>query len=132
MWNVSGQRWYLNLKDLSGNLIVNLPIIASPPSRNLQALSWVRGASLAVTALPHGFKLGSTIRLSVADCLPVAYNGIINALITGTMTFSYPLTADPGQATVLGTAGFEVNLVGGYFSSRMIFRATSQRFEVTP
>ena len=30
VWNLAGQRWYLQLTDLSGNLIVLLPLIGSP------------------------------------------------------------------------------------------------------
>ena len=29
-WNVYGQRWYLNLFDQNANLVLSLPLIASP------------------------------------------------------------------------------------------------------
>lgn len=31
-WNVYGQRWYVNITDQGGNLIVCLPLIGSVPS----------------------------------------------------------------------------------------------------
>jgi hypothetical protein len=34
--------------------------------------------------------------------------------------------------SVLGAIGYEIDMLGGYFSSRMIFRQDSQQFEVSP
>ncbi len=29
-WNLYGQRWYFSIQDLSGNMIVTMPLIGSP------------------------------------------------------------------------------------------------------
>ncbi len=29
-WNLYGQRWYISIQDLSGNMIVTMPLIGSP------------------------------------------------------------------------------------------------------
>lgn len=29
-WNIAGQRWYVQITDLSGNLVLNTPLIGSP------------------------------------------------------------------------------------------------------
>lgn len=34
-WNIYGQRWYVTLTDQSGNLIINIPLIGSPPNANI-------------------------------------------------------------------------------------------------
>jgi len=34
-WNIFGQRFYINIYDQSGNLIVCLPLIGSPPYQNI-------------------------------------------------------------------------------------------------
>ena len=34
-WNLFGQRWYVNVYDLSQNLVVALPMIGSPPGYNI-------------------------------------------------------------------------------------------------
>ena len=40
LWNTFGQRWYLRVVDQSGNLIVNTPMVVSPPG---YAISLVAG-----------------------------------------------------------------------------------------
>lgn len=34
-WNIGGQRWYITLSDLSGNIIFTQPLIASPVGTDL-------------------------------------------------------------------------------------------------
>lgn len=35
MWNVYAGRWYFSLTDQNGNLIINQPLIGSPPNANI-------------------------------------------------------------------------------------------------
>lgn len=35
LWNIFGQRYYVLLKDNSGNVIFNLPLIGSPPDYDI-------------------------------------------------------------------------------------------------
>ena len=86
----------------------------------------------ATATAQHGFRLGSTIAVTLAGCSPTQYNGVVLAHVTGPNTFTYPLSADPGNATLFGTVGYEIDLLGGYFASRMVYRETSRQFEVTP
>jgi hypothetical protein len=132
-WNLFAQRYYLNLYTLSNVLVVSLAITGSPNGVALQSLTWLNGKVLAVTAAPHGLRLGRIVTLAVANVSPAAYNGTVQCLITGPSTFSYALTANPGQATSLGSAGYNLNLVGGYFTeSALVYRAPARQFEVTP
>ncbi|MHB8406246.1 MAG: phage baseplate plug family protein [Gammaproteobacteria bacterium] len=34
-WNLYSARWYFSLTDQSGNLVVNQPLIGSPPNANI-------------------------------------------------------------------------------------------------
>lgn len=34
-WNIFGRRYYVNLYDLSGSLIVSIPLIGSPPDYDI-------------------------------------------------------------------------------------------------
>jgi hypothetical protein len=54
-------------------------------------------------------------------------------LVTGANSFSYALAQDPGVATALGLASYDVNLAWGYFQqSSLVFRTATQQFEVSP
>ena len=39
IWNLSGQRWYINVTDSQNQLIVSLPMIASPDNFNIDLLA---------------------------------------------------------------------------------------------
>lgn len=38
-WNVYSQRWYVNIYDLSGNLIVSIPNIGSPLNHDINLVA---------------------------------------------------------------------------------------------
>lgn len=69
---------------------------------NLTSLSWSGGLAQGSTTLPHGFPIGESIELTIAGVTPAAYNGNPLALITGPSTFTYPLSSNPGTASVPG------------------------------
>lgn len=132
-WNLFGQRNYMDLFGQDGGRIFTLPLIASRSGIALKSLAWSNGRVLAQVAAPHGYKVTDTIQLAVKECLPAAYNGTVEALITGADIFQWPLASNPGTATGLGHVDYNINLVGGYFSqSSMVFNEDSQRIEVTP
>lgn len=131
-WNLFRQDWYVNVLDLSGNRIATLPVISSPSVIDLQDIAWANGRVTGIVDSPHGFPIGATVRLTVAGCSPNGYNGAINALASGTNAFTYALASDPGTATVLGTAGYSINILAGYFDSTLVFRDASSTFEVSP
>jgi hypothetical protein len=132
-WNLFRQGWYLNLVDSSGNFIVSKALVGSPSALNLQSLSWAMGVVAATVINPHGYKLGTTLQLTVSGVNPIAYNGIWMCLITGPTTFTYPLPAYPGQSSALGAVSSDINLVWDYFqTTTLVFRDASQTFEVVP
>lgn len=128
-----GQRWYLALLALNGSLIFYRSLVGSPGGVSVQAMSWQTGYVNVQTTAPHGYRVGQTVELTVKGCAPAAYNGSFPCLITGDDTFSYPLAGDPGAASTLGTATYDLNLAWGYFqTSTLVYRAPTQQFEVTP
>lgn len=132
-WNLFGQRYYLNVNQLSGPLVFSLPLLGSPDGAGIQALSWSFGTATAVTAQPHGYMVGQTVLITISGCVPDSYNGTFPALIVDSVTFTYQIAADPGDPTALGTEIYNINLGGVYFTdSTLVFRQSSQTFEVTP
>lgn len=62
------------------------------------------GSVVTVTlTAPHGWTTGDVIPVTIAGCTPGAYNGNVNATVTGASTFTYPLVSNPGSLTVPGT-----------------------------
>lgn len=138
-WSLFGARYYLNLSAIDGTQIWYGAIVGSPTGVQIQALSWANGIVTVTTADPHGYKIATTVALTLTGCAPDAYNGQVEAFITGATTFSFMLAADPGPATGFGATSFNVNLIGGVpnevgtaFASTLVFRQQSQTFEVSP
>lgn len=132
-WNVAGQRWYCGCQQLDGTLVFLLPLIGSPTGIVIEGLSWANGTVTAQTTIPHGYQIGMTIKLAITGCAPDAFNGNALCLITGPDTFSYPLSADPGNATLFGLASYNINIAAGYFTtSTLVFRQSANAFEVEP
>lgn len=134
VWSLFGRRYYINIIDLTGNLIVSEALVGSPAGLNIQSLSWSAGKVRAALSVPHGFKIGSVIDLTISGCTPDIYNGDFTCFITSPTGFTYDLASDPGgPASALGAATYNINLVGGYFTiSKMVFRESNQQFEVSP
>lgn len=131
-WNLFGQRYYLNIYDLSGNLIVSEGLAGSPDGAAIESLTWSNGIVTGVCAAPHGLTLG-TVTAAVSGAAPSAYNGTFPLYVIDPVTFSYPLASNPGTPTAMGTAIYNVNLVGGYFTtSSLVFRESLQQFEINP
>ncbi len=138
-WLVFGGRYYLSLIASNGTLVLYRGLTGSPTGVALQSLSWANGRANGLTAAPHGYKTGRVISLTLSGCAPAAYNGIVQALITGPSTFSYALASNPGAATVLGNVSYDINLIGGIpnengvqFTSTLVFREQARQFEVSP
>jgi hypothetical protein len=133
IWNLFGQRYYVELSGLDGSLIFLLPLIGSPTGVQVESFSWSKNRVHVVTAEPHGYTVGDTLGLTISGCVPIEYNGYVFGLILSDNEFSYPANVDPGLATVLGNVDYDANLAGGYFSeSTLVFREASQQFIVTP
>lgn len=130
-WNLYGQRSYVNVTQLDGTPVVTLPVLESPSALALASLSWANGTVTTVTQQPHGYRIGSTVAVTIKNCAPSTYNGAVLAYVIDNETLTYPLTGNPGMVTALGAVDWFVNMVDGYFEiSTLVFR--NSQFEVDP
>jgi hypothetical protein len=80
-----------------------------PLTMNLSALSWSGGVATGTVAASggltgHGLPVGATVQLAIAGCTPSGYNqSNATCTVTSATQFTYVI-ANPGAATVLGTA----------------------------
>lgn len=131
-WSLFGQRYYIQVADLSGNVILFEALAGSDTGVNVSSLAWAQGQVTLTTSLPHGYKIGSVIDLTVSGCAPAAYNGRFECQIAGPQTLTYALASNPGVATGFGALTYDISLVSGYFSSTLVFRQPNMQFEVNP
>jgi hypothetical protein len=132
-WNVSAQRFYINVYANDGALVCAVPLVGSSPGIELASVVWDanRRAAIAELTRPFWRPLGQIIVYTIQDCQPDAFNGLFNCLTESPTSFSYPMIANPGQIKVLGSANRCLNMIGPWFTtSSMIFR--NNAFEVNP
>lgn len=135
-WGLAGQRWYVNLYNQTGGLVVYLPLIGSPSSVDIESMTWDPTTRLVTvtTAIPHKLWLGVPVTLTISQVLPTTFNGIFDLLPIGPQTMTYSQPTDPGgPSTTQGVIGRDINLVAGYFkTSTLVFREATKQFEVSP
>lgn len=132
-WNTDAQRWYISVNIQGRGSLFNIPLIGSEPKVQIQSITWDHGIVTVRTIQPHNFRVLSTVELTVADCVPVGYNGVFLAFVTDINEFTYSLASNPGPSEALGTISYDFNLGGGYLtSSTLVFRESTRTFEVTP
>ena len=143
-WNVSAQRFYLNLYAQDGTWVTTVPLIQSPPARQVLSAVWdiLQGILTIVMVDPSlwpiplstegtATKPGTVSNFTLENFVPNNYNGTFKSLILNPTTFTIPMTTDPGQATILGSVSRYLNMMAGIFNtSTLIYR--SGAFEVNP
>lgn len=111
-WNVHG-RYYLNLYDTSGNLLICRAIVSSGPRLGV-TLTWandgVDGLATATTNAPHNVPVGQLANISISQS-GTAFDGNWQALATGPQTFTYALANPDENQPIAGQLSFNVNLV---------------------
>lgn len=135
LWNVYGQRYYVQVADLSGNVLLYQPLISSGPQLS-STFEWCSpGTAMITTSSAHNVPIGSVANVYVSHT-DSDFDGEYAALSTGPTTMSYPLQANPLSTTgqpVNGTLSFNNNLVeqviGGAY---LLFRGATQTFEYGP
>lgn len=73
------------------------------PAKSISTLAWATGVVTVTLAAAHGWTNGSQVPVIISGATPAGYNGAFTATVTGTNTFTYPLTTNPSTATVMGT-----------------------------
>lgn len=125
--------WYVFVNTTNNVNIVTLPLIGSDIGQEIETLTDVLGVITVTTPVPHGYKLGATVNLTISGATPDAYNGVWQMYVETPDTLSFSMPSDPGtDATVPGVLSYDIDLLAGYFNSTMVFRLPSQQFEVTP
>ncbi|HBZ7597784.1 TPA: hypothetical protein R1B10_001127 [Klebsiella pneumoniae] len=73
------------------------------PAKPLSAITWETNTVTVTLTGPHGWSVGDVVPIMIAGVMPAGYNGAFTATVTGEATLTYALSADPGEATTLGT-----------------------------
>ena len=131
-WSLFGQRYYVTCRTNNGTLVFSVPLIGSVDGIHIQNAEWADGYVVATCDIPHNFRFGSSVDVSVTGFAPTGYNGNFRANMVDRTRFSYPLATNPGSVASLGYVQYNINLAAGYFNSSLVYRARNQTFEVTP
>lgn len=129
-WNVHG-RYYLNLFDTSGNLVLSRPVVSSGPLVSA-TLTWqdtgVGSVATAVTAAPHNVPVGAlaNVRISQTD---TPYDGFWQVLATGPNSLTFAIANPNEPQPIAGQLSFDVNLVAALGGGWLIYRFDVQQFE---
>ena len=142
-WNVSAQRYYLNIYDSDNTWILTVPMFQSPPSRGVNGLTYdpLRLVmTVELVAPPYWpVPIGSTGTFSPPGTMvdywlenfdPAVLNAKWRCLHINDQFFEFPLANNPGQINVLGSVGRYLSMVDGLFNSTLIYR--NGAFEVSP
>lgn len=142
-WNVSAQRYYINIYEESTNRwVITVPLISSPPARdvanaeydpfmNIVKITFVYPSLWPVPVGGPIYKPGTIIDYTLTDFQPITYNGNVLGLHIDELTFTYPMPIDPGPLVVLGKISRMLNMVGSVFKETvMIYR--NGAFEIGP
>jgi hypothetical protein len=132
-WNVSAQRYYVNIYGNNKTLIVCRPLVQTSHSNPITDIYYDQNLGvMIVTLLNYIYRpIGQIIKYTLENFNPSILNGTINALTLSMNQFSFPIDNDPGAIITLGSAGRYMDMAAGYFqNSTLIFR--NNAFEVNP
>lgn len=131
-WNLFAQRYYININDLGGNLIVAEALVGSPVGIEIESMTWANGLVTVTTIDPHFLSIGQSANLTIAGASPDSYNGLREMFVINDQSMTFPLADDPGFMTVPGTLQQNIDLVAGLFTSTLVYREPNKQFEVSP
>jgi hypothetical protein len=140
-WNISAQRYYVNIYAQDGTWIVTVPLVQTPPSRAIDSVEYdILRRVMTMTLVnpiyfpvPLGSNLtrpGTVLDYTLENFDPPSLNGVQRSLHIDDLTFSFPLANDPGQINVIGSICRYIDMAAGIFDSTFIYR--NGYFEVTP
>ncbi|MFZ1011185.1 MAG: hypothetical protein WAN65_30380 [Candidatus Sulfotelmatobacter sp.] len=73
----------------------------------LTSLSYTSQVVTATTTAPHGIPTSNTFDVTISGAVAAGYNGTFLATSTGASTFTYPIEANPGSASIPGSYTLE-------------------------
>lgn len=143
-WNVSAQRYYINIYDQNNNWIITTPLISSPPARAVNTVSYDPFLNLVTVVMvdpsqwpvplsPEGVanRPGTMVDFTLAGFTPNTYNGKYRSLWVNPTTFTFPMLTNPGQVIITGSVHRLINMIESVFTtSTLVYR--NGAFEVNP
>lgn len=128
-----GQRWFILVTDLSGNLVVYRAQSETGPSFAAQ-LTWKDAVATAALSDGHYVPIGRQVKIRISQT-DTPFDGLYLGLAVDDETFTFALAANPNEAiTVTGALDFPLDLLAGYSIDGnalgpLYFRADTQQFE---
>jgi len=142
-WNVSSQRYFINVYDNTGRWVVTTGLVASPPARSIDSVVYdpnqlnlnvflVSPIEWPIPLSPGGLatKPGTIMDYTLEGFTPVIFNGKYRGMHITETHFIVPMATNPGIPVITGVASRLLDMVSGYFNSTLIYRNSS--FEVSP
>jgi hypothetical protein len=125
-WNQYGQRYYLNISTLQGVLMLSIPLIASPDAISQTAIP--NGTqTLALTTRNPAIIAGMTVTGANVPA-GTTITGIYGQLVTTSEAIPELSNTSAPQSSFEFTSS--INLALGYFDTPIIFRGSTQQFEI--
>jgi hypothetical protein len=75
---------------------------AGTSTASISSITWSGGVATVTTATPHNLG-GNQTGVSISGVTPSGYNGSVTATVTGSNTFTYSVSSNPGAYTSGGT-----------------------------
>jgi hypothetical protein len=141
-WNISAQRYYINVYDANGVWILTTALVTTPPARNTAQASYdpFLGAVVVDLVDPQlwptpisgpWIKPGTIVEYTLEGFQPNTYNGKYRCLHISPIRFTYPMPQDPGPLLILGRVSRLLNMVDTVFTaSSLVYR--NGAFEISP
>ena len=127
-WNAFGERWYVTVKDLSGNVLAHRPIVQSGP-RYQAVMTWADGVATASLSGPHNVPLGGLVEGRVSET-DTPFDGQYEMLAVDAQTLTFGLAANPQQPiAVTGKLDFPLDLLAAYGIGSLFYHADLGQFE---
>jgi hypothetical protein len=143
-WNVSAQRYYINVYGIDGTWIITVPLVSTPPARNVAIAEYDPFLSIVVvqmvdptlwpvplSAAGLDTPVGTIIDYTLLGFSPTTYNGKFRCETINQTTFSFPMSVDPGPVSILGTVNRMMNMIEPLFNiNSLVYRNSA--FEINP
>jgi hypothetical protein len=110
-YNVVGERYYVSVSDLSGNVIAYRALVETGPSFPA-TLTWADNVATAALTSPHNVPVGGLANMRISQT-GTGFDGLYQGLAVDLETFTFPLTTNPQQSQpVTGKLDFPFDLLG--------------------
>lgn len=127
-WNAFGERWYITVSDLAGDVVAHRPIVQSGP-RYQATLTWADNLATIVTSAPHELVAGWLAQGRVYGS-GTPFDGFWEVLAVDEQTLTFNMPVNPQQSVaVTGSFDFPLDLLAGYGIGPLYFHASTQQFE---